>query len=288
MTHDFEPWIPPAAQPQSRWLEAEGGARLHYVQWPAEPGATAVLMAHGRRAHARWFDPLAMVLSPRYRCAALDLRAHGESQGGGEGGFEQYAADLARFAAEFSGGPAIFVAHSMAGRPAVFACARHGLKPDLLVLADTPMARLPRHFRPEPPMRNKRFDSREAALARFRLMPGETSANPELLEYVAGHSIRRNEDGSWSWKFDEEGTARPVGFRMPDFSEVPLESVPCPTLVIYGEHSVLVDAEDAQAIAARVQGGRAVAIPGAHHHLMLDRPAAFAQALLAFFATNGL
>ncbi|MBI1783769.1 alpha/beta hydrolase, partial [Candidatus Sumerlaeota bacterium] len=191
-----------------------------------------------------------------------------------------------QFLCLFPGRKLILFAHSMAGRVVLLAHENHDVLPDLLIMADTPLTRHPRHFKPEPPFVNKKYPDKEHMLRRFRLMPPGTSANPELLMHIAEHAIRQNEDGTWSWKFSDEGTSRPVGLKMPDFNEMRMETMTCPTLVIYGEHSALVGADEARAIAQRFPRARLVSIPGAYHHLMLDRPKAFNDALLEFLREN--
>ena len=55
-----------------------------------------------------------------------------------------------------------------------------------------------------PPMGNKRvYETFDAALARFRLMPEQPCDNPFIVEFIGRHSLRRAEDG-WVWKFDSE------------------------------------------------------------------------------------
>jgi pimeloyl-ACP methyl ester carboxylesterase len=63
-----------------------------------------------------------------------------------------------------------------------------------------------------------------------------------------------------------------------------IETLTCPTLVVYGEHSALVAAQEARATAARFQNAQVVEIQGAYHHLMFDRPSVFNRAVLDFFA----
>ena len=61
-------------------------------------------------------------------------------------------------------------------------------------------------------MRNKRvYETFDAALARFRLMPEQLCDNPFLVEFIGRHSLKRAGDG-WVWKFDSEamGPRAPV------------------------------------------------------------------------------
>jgi pimeloyl-ACP methyl ester carboxylesterase len=227
-------------------------------------------------------------LHPRYTCASLDLRGHGDSETLGSTDLDRLAKDLAQWIGMFADRKRILVAHSMAGRVTLLAHEKFGARFDLLVMADTPLARRPHHFKPEPPFVNKRYPTKEFAVRRFRLLPPGTSADPELILYIAEHALRQNEDGTWSWKFSDAGTSRPFGLKMPDWSELDIESITCPTLLIYGEHSLLVDAEDARETARRFPRGKAVALEGAYHHLLLDRPRAFCRELLKFFRENSL
>lgn len=286
----YEPWSRPAQEPEHHFFQSDDGLKLHYLMWlgerEADANAPIILMVHGRRAHAHWFDPLVAELIPKHACASLDLRSHGDSASAGACGFERHAKDVADWVNLFSGRRVCLLAHSMAGRVAVLAHQAEGARPDALILADTPMTRKPHHFTPEPAFVRKHYENREQAIRRFRLMPPGTSADPQLLEYIAGHSVVENPDGSWSWKFDESGTSRAVGFKMPDFSELNLEAITCPTLVIHGGQSVLVSRTDAEAIGGRIKNSETVTIEGAYHHLMFDKPATFGKEIKNFLTRN--
>lgn len=285
---DPEPWSPPPWEPAHHTFAADDGIRLHYLEWPSDPGATTVLMIHGRRGHAHWFDPVVKDLAPRYRCLSMDLRGHGDSGNDGDAGsFRRYAADVAQMMQRVRDGRLILFPHSMAGRLAIMAHQHHGQTPDLLVMADTPIQRRPHHMRPEPRYKAKAYPSLEAAVSRFRLIPPGTSAHPDLIDYIAAHGLRQAEDGSWTWKFDEAGSSRPFGSDFPSAEDLDLESYPCPTLVICGDRSELVSEEDARLMAERFPKGELAAIPGTYHHLMFDRPSEFNRAVLEFFERHG-
>lgn len=291
--YEPEPWSPPEFEPEHRTFQTDDGLTLSYLDWGgaggAEPGVPVLVMVHGRRAHARWFDPVVRDLSPHYRCVALDLRGHGESEGNREpASLQRYTADVVQFMNLFESQKRILMVHSMAGRFAILAHQLHGVKPDLIVMADTPLYRRPHHLRPEPEFKPKRYPTKEAALQRFRLMPMGTSAHPDLLRYIAEHALRQYEDGTWSWKFDEQTSTRPFGSDFPDAMELDLEGLDVPTLVIYGEHSGLVTPLEAQMMAGRLPKAKLVELPGTYHHIMLDRPSAFNRELVEFFAENNL
>ncbi len=59
----------------------------------------------------------------------------------------------------------------------------------------------------------------------------------------------------------------------------------CPTLVVRGDRSVHLSAEDAVKLTALANAGPAVLISSAQHNVMLDNPAEVATALRNFVAT---
>jgi hypothetical protein len=53
-------------------------------------------------------------------------------------------------------------------------------------------------------MGNRRvYETFDAALARFRLMPEQPCENSFIVEFIGRHSLRRAV-GGWVWKFDSE------------------------------------------------------------------------------------
>jgi pimeloyl-ACP methyl ester carboxylesterase len=81
----------------------------------------------------------------------------------------------------------------------------------------------------------KRYASLEEAAARMQ------GANPHLSTeqayHLTVHGVNQNEDGSYSWKFDNYTYAFPsVGMSMDDTNKV-LGMITCPTLLVYGQES---------------------------------------------------
>lgn len=172
-----EPWIPPAIEPTHGMLQADDGVELHYLDWPGPQDAPVLLMVHGRRAHAHWFDPTAAHFQQYFRCVCPDLRGHGDSGIKGPASIPRFAADLAMFIEKFSDRPLILLAHSFAGRLAILARQLHGVEPSALIMADTPIYRKPgpQHF--ENMIKPRTYATREEAISRFRLMPPQHSAH---------------------------------------------------------------------------------------------------------------
>jgi hypothetical protein len=88
-------------------------------------------------------------------------------------------------------------------------------------------------------MGNKRiYETFDAALARFRLMPEQLCENPFIVEFIGRHSLRRSENG-WIWKFDSEAMgSRRFGEPIREY----LRAVDCRAALIFGEKSALVSA----------------------------------------------
>jgi pimeloyl-ACP methyl ester carboxylesterase len=134
-----------------------------------------------------------------------------------------------------------------------------------------------RHPLTRPPMGNRRvYETFDAALARFRLMPEQPCDNPFIVEFIGRHSLRRAEDG-WVWKFDSEAMgSRRFGEPVREY----LQAVGCRAALIFGEKSTLVSRETASYMSS-LMGPRApvVEVPEARHHVMLDQPLGFVAAL---------
>ena len=134
-----------------------------------------------------------------------------------------------------------------------------------------------RHPLARPPMRNKRvYETFDAALARFRLMPEQPCDNSFIVEFIGRRSLRRAE-GGWVWKFDREAMgSRRFGEPVREY----LQAVGCRAALIFGEKSALVSRETASYMSS-LMGPRApvVEVPEARHHVMLDQPLGFVAAL---------
>ena len=63
-----------------------GGMRLHYLDWgpagrrPGTPGGWPLVFLHGGGLNAHTWDIVCLALREEYRCYALDLRGHGDSE----------------------------------------------------------------------------------------------------------------------------------------------------------------------------------------------------------------
>jgi pimeloyl-ACP methyl ester carboxylesterase len=257
------------------------GARISYRAWGAAgPGAVLV---HGTAAHARWWDHIAPLLPGRV--AALDMSGHGDSDWRDRYSLDQWAAEVMAVAsaAGIAGPPAI-IGHSLGGSVAMRAAARYGGALAGVVVIDTPMYEGP----PPPPMSTpemgfgtgRTYPTREAVLARFRLVP-EQPVLPYVREHVARWSVAARDNGEWGWKFDQ------ALFTKMDQSQPPLavaERAGCRVAILHAQHGMM-SPEMARRLGGRLGAAVPVAeLPAAGHHVMLDQPLCLVTALRTVLA----
>lgn len=287
MTHDAAPdFAPPtwfthalAAPCESRYVDA-GGTAIHYLSWNEQdthkPG---LVLAHGFRAHARWWSFIAPFFTERFRVVALDFGGMGDSGNRAEYTDENYARDLLAVidAANFE--RPVVVGHSFGGGRVLHMCADHPERVGRAIIVDSHL-----HLHDgEPKVRSselrpkKIYPTYEAARARFRLIPAENRAAPYIINYIAEHSIKRVDDG-YTWKFDDTKPRLITHFNVSSM----LARLKTPVTFVYGDDSAIVTPEHAAEIVARIPNCRGpIAIPECHHHVMLDQPLSLVATLRA-------
>ena len=261
------------------------GLRLHLLEWGG-PGRPALCFLHGGSAHAHWFDLVTPAFAERFHVVSLDQRGHGESQWAEPPAYatEDFAGDLVGVMDALGWERMTVVGHSMGGHNAMAFAAWHPDRVSRLVIVDS---------RPTiPPDRLDRMHARghraprlhpdpDSAARAFRLLPRETVAVPELLRHLALEGFVER-GGGWVYRFDPACN----GSRSPVDAWPLLGRIQAPTLIVRGELSPVLPAEMAERLRAAIPGATLVEIPGAYHHLVLDRPAAFVHALDAFLGAT--
>lgn len=228
--------------------------KLHYADW-GNQDAPPLLLVHGGRDHCRSWDWVAERLSDRYHVIAPDLRGHGDSAWSPDGNYEMgaFVYDLAQLIHQLDLAPVTIVAHSMGGN---ISTRYTGLFPDKVKklvsiegLGPSPAVQEERGKTPfDQRMRQWIDDKRQAAGrqpkryatlddALARMAAENAYLTPEQARHLTIHGINRNEDGSWSWKFDNYLNIWTI-FDMPQDDLHKLWSnITCPTLLLYGADS---------------------------------------------------
>jgi len=274
--------------------------RLHYVDW-GNPGKPPLLMIHGGRDHCRNWDWTAEALRKDWHIIAPDLRGHGDSQWSPDGSYTMagYIYDLAQLVHQQHLAPVTILAHSLGGHIALRYAgiypdtvaklvAIEGLGPSPAKMAErgkkTIADRMDEWIREQRNLAGRlprRYASIEDA---FRRMQEE---NPHLTADQARHltvqGVNQNEDGTYSWKFDNYVRAfPPYDMRGKDIALL-WSRITCPTLLLYGKESRAGDPV-VDGRASLFRDVKVVGIGGAGHWLHHDRLDEFLNVVRAFLA----
>jgi pimeloyl-ACP methyl ester carboxylesterase len=228
--------------------------KLHYADW-GNPDAPPLLLIHGGRDHCRSWDWVAEELRTDWHVIAPDLRGHGDSAWSPDGNYEMapFVYDLAQLIHQLDLAPVTIVSHSMGGNIAIRytglypenvrkLVAIEGLGPSPAMLAERAAIGIGQRFRNWVDEKRKaagripkRYPSLEAALERMKAE--NAYLTDEQARHLTVHGISRNEDGSWTWKFDNYLNIWSA-FDMPnDDLKAIWGSITCPVLMLYGTDS---------------------------------------------------
>ncbi|HEY2032677.1 MAG TPA: alpha/beta hydrolase [Rhizomicrobium sp.] len=261
--------------------------RLHYVDWGNE-GAPALLLIHGGRDHCRNWDWVAEKLRGRYHVIAPDLRGHGDSDWatGGAYGETGYLYDIVQFVHQKHMAPVTIIAHSLGGSIALLyaglypetvakVVAIEGLGPSPDMLKRMREVSTVQQVRKRFEMRReaagklpRRYPTLDAAIA--RMQEENKHLTPEQARHLTVHGANQNEDGTWSWKFDNAvRLGGPAGLSTEEQREI-WSKIDKPVLLIRGTESWASD----PVVDGRIkhfQNARLVNIEGAGHWSHHDR-----------------
>ena len=250
-----------------------------YRKWE-HSGNAPVLFIHGMSAHSHWWDFIAPLFTDRFEVIAMDLTGMGDSDFRYEYDGTTYAEEVKAVCddASFSE-EAVLVAHSFGARMAVKACNLFPKRFKALVLVDSGLHDPDEELPDYPPLgggRSKVYPDRQLAESRFRLYPPQPCTNEYVIRHIAKHSVLAVDSG-YEWKFDEE---LPLTMKDVELSEEELEKVEVPTAIIYGENSVSFTKATLDYTSSRLSNLVAVErISDAQHHVFLDQPLDFVEAL---------
>ena len=274
-----------AATSTSRYIEVNG-VKLHYLDY-GTAGFRAMLCVHGGAAHAHWFDFVAPGLTPDHHVLAPDLRGHGDSAWADPRtySFKTHAEDINAFLEKLDLRDVVLIGHSMGGMISLIDAATNPGRIARLVIVDStmlmPMDRVTkmREFSARP---GRSYATRDELVARYRLEPAETQmAAPEVIHRMAINSGRQDADGQWRHKAD-----RRVYVNFEQIAGVPLwEKIKVPALVIKGEHSKRFTPGILAEVRAKAPQVQMAEVPASDHHITLDNPQGFVDAVRNFLRT---
>lgn len=250
--------------------------RLHTLQW-GDPSGPRLVLLHGGGANAHWWDHVAPALAERFHVVALDFRGHGDSDYPAETRVGAFSDDLEALLAHLGGAPCVLMGHSMGGGVALDHAARHD---DVRALVAVDVSRgASRQSRRAARLAlalRRSYGTREEAIARYRFLPGSDHADESLRAYIAACSVREEEDGRFGFKFDARW------FGLPSRPRPDPAGTRCPVLLVRGSDSPMLTEEGAASFCRDLPDARAVVVANAGHHVHLDQPRAFLEAVLPF------
>ena len=272
--------------------------RLHYVDW-GNPDAPPLLLVHGGRDHCRNWDWLAGALRDDWHILAPDLRGHGDSQWSPDGnyGMAGYVYDLAQLIHQQELAPVTIIAHSLGG---MIALRYAGIYPGSVkkLVAIEGLGASPRRLAEQSKrtiaerMRSwideqrglagrmpRRYASIEDAFKRMQEVNKHLA--PEQARHLTQHGVNQNEDGTYSWKFDNYVRAdAPYEMTVAEVEEL-WQQIACPTLLVYGGESRASNpSQDGRA--RHFRDAAVVGVENAGHWVHHDRLAAFLAIVRGF------
>jgi 2-succinyl-6-hydroxy-2,4-cyclohexadiene-1-carboxylate synthase len=276
------------------WTEAAAATVRgvsYRVRVAGRKGMPLVVLLHGFAGSTRDWDRAAGSLAREgYAVLAVDLPGHGETDAPSEPwryGPEETSRDLAEILARAGATSAHWVGYSMGGRLALYVALGHPERVQSLVLEgvspgiEDPREREARRVADESlaraievrgvPWFAEHWAARPIFASQQRLAPavrdGLTSAR--LANRAAGlaGSLRGFGQGVQPWLGDH------------------LSSIPCPTLIVTGGADEKYDAFGTW-MSLVIPDAVQQTIPGAGHNVHLERPEAFARAVLAHLARS--
>ncbi len=270
---------------ETRYIDVDG-IKIHYQTYgdKTKPG---LLLAHGNGAHAHWYDFIAPALAEDYHVVSMTFSGMGDSDWREMYSFPTFAEEqlaVCEHAGLFEGGrKPVIAAHSFGGFITLHATKKHADRFTGVIIVDSGI-RPPDDQWEGPPRRargSRAYATLEAALARFRLAPPQPCENHYIADYIARHSLKQveNEAGQagWIWKFDP-GIF--MNFEFSAMSSNLLADVSCHVALMRGQDSELVtDRIWDYMRSLRSEPMDMISIPDAQHHVLLDQPQAFIQAL---------
>ncbi|MCB1776208.1 MAG: alpha/beta hydrolase [Candidatus Competibacteraceae bacterium] len=255
-----------------RALGPHGFHRVHYTEWGDPDNPKVLVCVHGLTRTGRDFDFLAATLEQEYRVLCPDVVGRGQSDWLADKAdytYPLYVNDMAMLLARIDAEQVDFVGTSMGGLIGLFLASHVGTPIRKLVINDIgpriPAAGLERIAEYVGQMIV--FESIDK-MERFLRTIAATFGNltDEQWRHMTVHGARQLEDGRYALAYDPDIA---VNFKMLDLKDIDLwplwDAVSCPTLVLRGEYSDILDHADAVAMTERGPRAKLIEFPGMGH-----------------------
>jgi len=272
--------------------------RLNYLDW-GNPEKPLLMLVHGGRDHARSWDWVAEELREDWHVVAFDHRGHGDSDWVNDGNYQvqDMVYDLAQLVHQLGDREVTIVSHSMGGNVALRYAGTFPDKVRKIVaiegLGPSPKRQEEMRADPYPQRMAEWIEKKRAAAARtprkyetieaaFARMIEENSYLTEAqARHLTLHGVTRNEDGTYSWKFDPHLNVWHVEDVADEFLHQTWAAISAPTLLLYGADSWAYNPEGDGRL-EHFANARVIEFENAGHWLHHDQFDRFMQTLRDF------
>ena len=247
-----------------------GNLNLHYLEW-GQAGAPPVIMVHGLSGNAHAFDNLAPHFLPMYHVIAVDVRGRGDSDWAGDADYsnDAYVADLEGLRQALGFERISLVGTSLGGRISMTYAGAYPDRVERTALNDIGPQIDPRggdRIAVSTREAVTSFASMDEVLAwHAQLRPGFNLLSDTEQRVTAGHAVKPQSGGGYTWKMDPAVRTDP---RRPDpeTSWTLARRIPGPVLLVRGGDSDLLSPETAQQMVREMQDCRMVKYQGSAMH----------------------
>jgi pimeloyl-ACP methyl ester carboxylesterase len=253
------PSTPTLPRPALTGHVSVNGARLWYAEWNLAATGTPVILLHGGYANSSYFGHLVRDLASHgYRVIAMDSRGHGRStRSDAPYTYHLLAEDVVGVLHALHVPRVSVVGWSDGGSTGYDLAIHH---PDVLAAlfafgANADLSAL-----------RDGFDTAPTFAAYLKRVPEE---------------YRRLSPTPAGWASFDAAVGK-MWSTEPNFTADQLRSIRTPTLVADGEHDEAIRPEHIRYLSETIPGARLLFLPGVSHFAMLQDPAAFDAAVLAF------
>lgn len=274
--------------------------RMHYVDW-GNPEAPPLILQHGGRDHCRSWDWVAQELRKDWHVIAPDLRGHGDSAWSPDGDYTMasFVYDFAQLVQTLGYDQVTIIGHSLGGN---ITTRFSGLFPEKVkrlvnieglgavpgefggLAASTYASRLREWIgarRSAAGRLPRRYASLEQAYQRMKEVNGFLSN--EQARHLTVQGTSRNEDGTWSWKYDNYLFV-PAPWELDAEDTFALwRMIACPVLLLWGADSWASNPRDDGRL-DHFADPRLITYENAGHWLHHDRLETFLVDVKAFLA----
>ena len=254
-----------------RFVNANG-LRLHYIDY-GNDGAPWVVCVHGLTGNAHNFDALAPHLAAKYHVISVDVRGRGDSNWGPPTEYlnQNYVTDLAKMLEGLGVARASLIGTSMGGIISMMYAGGWPERVERLVINDigpeidpAGMARIASYVG-EAPERFK--DIGEVVKYYKENYPAMAKLEDIVVADQVKWSVKPGTDGALAWKMDPN-VRRPLrGATAQQRFDlwVPYARIACPTLIVRGADSDILDRGTASRMCKVLKHAKVVEVPGVGH-----------------------